>query len=238
MAAPSNEPRAGRLSFGFLVRELQHYLHLEKGLPHTFVDLVIRPGRLLRGYFDGRYRHEYTNPVVYSLMATAASLLAFGTYRDAFSNWMRARVATLPTAAAPDSFLQAYLGNLFVASQRAALSSFLLAIPMALPVWLLFRSPRLNLAEAFAFALYAIGTYLFAHALAVSPIVYATHHWIFAQYAGLALQVAIPLWLGLRLFGGTGIGTLKLLVAIVTGTLAGYVLFALTVATYTAATLH
>ena len=227
-----------RLSFRFFVHELQHYLHLEKGLLHTFVDLLVRPGSLLRGYFDGTRRREYTNPIAYGLMAAAASLIAFSTYQKAYVTWMRGQIATMTPAGMPDGFFQAYMENVFAATQRTAVTSFLLAIPMALSVWLLFRSTRFNLAEAFAFALYAVGTYLFVYAIGVSPIVYAAHAWTFAQYSGFALQVIVPLWLGLRLFGGTVVNVLKLLLAVGVSAFVGYMVIVVGVITYTVATMH
>ena len=115
-----------RLSFRFFVHELQHYLHLEKGLLHTFVDLLVRPGSLLRGYFDGTRRREYTNPIAYGLMAAAASLIAFSTYQKAYVSWMRGQIATMTPAGMPDGFFQAYMENVFAATQRTAVTSFLL----------------------------------------------------------------------------------------------------------------
>lgn len=232
----AGEAHTDRLTFRFFFHELQHYLHLEKGLLHTFVDLLGRPGLLLRGYFDGTHRREYTNPIAYILLAAAASLLSFSTYREAFTAWMRSGMGMPPVAGAPDAFLKAYMENLLAVSQRTAVTSTLLAIPLALFLWLLFRSPRFNLAESFAFALYATGTYLFVYALGLGPVIYATENWTLAQYGGLLLQVVVPLWLGLKLFGSTITNGMKLLVAAGLSALVGYVMIALAMLAYTALT--
>ncbi|HZX79463.1 MAG TPA: DUF3667 domain-containing protein [Lysobacter sp.] len=227
-----------RLSFRFFIHELQHYLHLERGLPHTFVDLLIRPGSVLQGYFDGSRRREYTNPIAYGLLAAAASLIAFSTYQKAYLSWMRGQMTTVTPAGMPDGFFQAYMENIVAVTQRSAVTSFLLAVPLALSVWLLFRSARFNLAEAFAFAFYAVGTYLFVYAIGASPIVYAAQAWTFAQYSGFALQVIVPLWLGLRLFGGTVSNVLKLLLAVGASAFVGYMVIVVGVVAYTVATMH
>lgn len=241
MTAPGNTDghAAQRLTFAYFLRELQHYLHLDKGLPRTVVDLVRRPGTMLRGYFDGTGRAGYTNPITYSLMAAAASLLAYGLYREPFVAWVRARMVEPVTAGQASGvpgmgdFMRAYSDNLFQVTQHPAVTSITLAVPQALLLWLLFRSPRFNVAEAFAFALYAIGTFLFVHALVVSPIVYFSHAWGFAQVAGFGLQVAIALWLGLGLFGARLANAAKLVVAFGVSLAVWMVLLTIVVGVYT-----
>lgn len=224
-----------RLTFAYFARQLQHYLHLEKGLPHTFVDLLRRPGPTLRGYFDGTGRAGYTNPVAYTLMAAAASLLAFGLYREAFAAWMQGRMGELPAIPSiPAGFMQHYGQNMMAVTQLTALNSVGLAVPQALLLWLLFRSPRFNLAEAFALALYGVGTFLFVHALLVGPFLYATEAWDVGSWVSPVLQTAVALRLGLGLFGARMRTALKLLVAVVSGFLVWTVGLTIIVAIYTA----
>ena len=133
-------------------------------------------------------------------MAAAASLLAYGLYREAVVAWLRTRTAGMPVVpAAQAAFLQRYNENLFQFTQLTAVKSITLAIPHALLLWLLFRGPRFNLAEAFALALYGMGKFLLVHAVLVSPLLYVTHAWDVAQWVGLPLQVLIALRLGMGL---------------------------------------
>lgn len=244
MTVPSDTDgqAAERLTFRYFLRELQHYLHLDKGLPRTLVHLARRPGRTLHGYFDGTGRAGYTNPITYSLMAAAASLIAYSLYREPLAAWVRARMAEPVTVGHASGvpgmadYMRAYSDNLFQVTQHPALTSITLAVPQALLLWLLFRSPRFNVAEAFAFALYAIGTFLFAYALVVAPVVYFTHAWGFAQYAGFGLQIAVALWLGLGLFGARLVNAAKLVVAFAASLAVWMAVLSIAVGLYTAAT--
>lgn len=244
MTAPSSTDghAAERLTFPYFLRELQHYLHLDKGLPRTLVDLVRRPGATLRGYFDGTGRTGYTNPITYSLMAAAVSLLAYSLYREPFVAWVRARMVDPVTAGNASGvpgmadFMREYSDNLFEVTQHPAVTSMTLAVPQALLLWLLFRNARFNVAEAFAFALYATGTFLFLHALLVAPVVYFTHAWGFAQNAGFGLQIAVALWLGLALFGAQLVNAAKLVAAFAISLALWMVMLSIAVGLYTAAT--
>lgn len=237
-------PAGERLTFALMRQHLQKYFHLEKGLLHTLVDLVVRPGTMLRGYFSGTRRKDYTNPIAYMLMAAAASLLSYGLYREPFTKWIRAKaVADAASSASVGDgllaeLLPAYAENMTAAAQHTAVNGIAMAIPQAVLIWLAFRSPRFNLAESFAFALYSIGTYLFVSAATVGPLLYLTHAWDLAQSLSIPLQVAFAAWLGTGLFGRSLRTTIKLLVVLGLALATWMVLFSLTIGAYTFATLH
>lgn len=235
VASHRNAQASERLTFTYFLHELQHQFHLEKGLPHTLVDLLRRPGDMLRGCFDGSGRAGYTNPITYSLIAAAASLVTYGLYREPYVDWMRLKLAARPAGAQAAAFMRAYGEHMFEATEHTALNSFALAIPQAILVWLLFRSPRFNLAESFALALYSIGTYLFLYSACVAPVLYFTHAWTLGQWAGVVIEVAVALRLGLGFLGGGPRSAMKLLFAVLASFAVWTVAFAIGVFAYTVA---
>jgi hypothetical protein len=199
--ADDTEATHPRLTIAYFVHGLGPHLNLEKGLLHTIVDLVRRPGAMLESYFAGTTRTRYTNPIAYSLMAAAVSLLVYGFYRVPYVAWARTSMSANAAGPQAEHFLHAYTEHMFEATEHTALNSILLAVPLAFIVWRLFRSPRFNLAEAFAFALYAIGTFMFLHVVLVAPALYFAHAWRYGQWGGMALQALTTTWIGLGLFG-------------------------------------
>ncbi|WP_162823757.1 DUF3667 domain-containing protein [Lysobacter sp. TY2-98] len=232
--APTHD--AHRLTFAYFAHQLQHYLHLDKGLPRTFVDLIWRPGTMLRDYFAGTARARYTNPIAYSLLAAAASLVAYGWYRAPYIAWMRSQMLS-GLDPRVDTFVRALAENIFAATEHMALVSGLLAVPMGVLLWLFFRSPRFNLAEALAFALYATGTFLFVHALLIAPLMYFTHAWQTAQSIGMSVQMATMLTMGLGLFGRRWGNAVRLMLAFGLSFAVWLVALGLGVYAYTAATI-
>lgn len=229
----SSAHAAERLTFTHFVHELQHQWHLEKGLPHTIVDLLRRPGDMLRGYFAGTRRAGYTNPITYSLLAAGASLLAYGLYREPYVAWMRMTLAARPAGAQAAAFMRAYSEHLFEVTEHTAINAIALAIPQAILVWLLFRGPRFNLAESFALALYSIGTYMFLYVALVTPVLYFAHAWTIGQWAGVLLEVGVALHIGLGLFGMGARQAGKLLFAVLASFGIWTGALAIGVATYT-----
>jgi hypothetical protein len=222
-----------RLTIAYFVHELAPHLNLEKGLLHTIVDLVRRPGAMLGSYFAGTTRTRYTNPIAYSLMGAAASLLAYSLYREPYVAWARTSMSAAAVGPQAAPFMRAYTEHMFEATQHTALNSISLAVPLALLLWRLFRSPRFNLAEAFAFALYAIGTFMFLHVVLIAPVLFFAHAWRVGQYGGMALQAITTAWLGLGVFGMRFANAAKLVFAFFASFAVWSVLFGIGVGIYT-----
>jgi small basic protein len=211
---------AGRLSLGAMWALVGQHLKLEKGLLRTLRDMVLRPGATLRLYFDGAQRRAYVNPVTYLLLSAASSLLVLQLYKDGYRDMLAQGLRAGMGSQAPvvpgtsqAEFVQTYTDVMIEVMQNTSLTSIAL---VALLVWLLFRGPRLNLAEALVFGLYAMGTGLFLHSLLITPLL-AADMWTLGQHAGMALYLAIPFWMGLSLLGVTLGNAVRMLVATVGG---------------------
>jgi hypothetical protein len=228
---------SGRLSLASIASLVGKHLKLERGLLHTLVDLTLRPGAVLGGYFSGARRRDYLNPVTYLLLSAATSLLVFELYEDRYRTWMAQQIAAETRRQMPDGttalgpaseFTRAYIESMFEVMQRTTFTSLALVIPFALLVWLLFRGPRLNLAEALAFAFYAMGTGLFLHSLVITPLLMAGQ-WDLAQHGGIVLYLAMPVWMGLAYFGFSAGRALRMLLAVLAGFAIGVVAIYVTV---------
>lgn len=219
----------GRIGFASLAGLVRRHAKLERGLPHTLFDLVVRPGRMLSDYLAAHRRREYVNPVSYLLLSAAASLLAFELYRDGYERWIGARLAASAQAwgesrgrlpAEVMRFQQAYSESVMQVLTSSTFASLALVLPFGLAVWLATGTRRVNLAESLVFALYAVGTALFAHTLLIVPVLLADGFEL-AQHLGLVLYLALPLWIGLDLFGRTWATVLRMGLAMLGGYVVG-----------------
>lgn len=222
-------PPPGRLGLRAVGALVGQHLRLERGLLHTLVDMCLRPGEALDAYYAGRRRREYVNPVTYLLLAAASSLLVMPAYREGFRQALlgdvRARLqggdsAPLRALGADDAFLATYLDVMLGVMETTSVTSMMLMLPMAVLAWLLLGGPRFNLAEALVFSLYATGTALFLHSLLVTPVL-AAGAWTLGQYGGVALYLALPVWMGIARFGRAPATVAKVGTAVVGGYVVG-----------------
>ena len=85
---------AERLSFKRVASEILEQFNLEKGLLHTFVDLIIRPGQMLHGYLDGSRRNHYVGVITYLFLAVTISVSLMGVL-DPTTEWHSDQLAEL-----------------------------------------------------------------------------------------------------------------------------------------------
>ena len=68
--------RARRIDWHYLSEQVRHgVLNLDRGLPYSLRNLLLRPGRLMRDYIEGR-RARQVRPLPLLLMSAAAVVLA------------------------------------------------------------------------------------------------------------------------------------------------------------------
>lgn len=66
----------GRLKFAELIKELfSRVTDLERGLLHTFVDMMVHPGVVVRDYVMGKQK-PYVNPLTYFFIGTALTMIS------------------------------------------------------------------------------------------------------------------------------------------------------------------
>jgi hypothetical protein len=216
--ATCGQGRAGRLTLATFAHELTaQLLEVDHGLMHTFVDLLRRPGAMIRGYVEGR-RRKYTSPITYVLIASALSLLRSALTPDAARSIQEQAASITPTLrlvysqAQVDVFMR--LEDL-VTTNKFAMDAFML-VPIVLTLRFLFRKRGVNLAEVSVFTCYTIGQATLISVVVGTPLMLVAsakmESWLF-----IAATLGYLLYAGLGFFGrsvGTGI---RLMVSVALG---------------------
>jgi Protein of unknown function (DUF3667) len=151
--------RVGRITLRSFAHEVAAQLvEVDHGFLHTFVEMLRRPGAVIREYIDGR-RRSYTSPVAYILIASALSLLRSALTSDAAHTIQDMRAKFTPTfkliynPARLDVFLR--IQDL-VTTNKFMMDAVIL-IPIALSLRFLFRKRGVNVAECAVFTCYTFG---------------------------------------------------------------------------------
>lgn len=73
-----------RIDFQYLIHEIEHLLHFEKGFHFTAWQLILKPGKTIRTYlFDNR--NKYVKPIVYLFFASLLFALLTSLFSIRFS---------------------------------------------------------------------------------------------------------------------------------------------------------
>ena len=154
----------GRLTIGGLVRELPTRLfNFDRGLLHTFLAMVRRPGAVPRDYVNGR-RSPYISPLTYFLVAATVQLIALTLSQDVLLQHIGQQLAQDPmvgerlTERLGEDALQT-VGKIYLSLLKQAYT-YLFLLCMSLPFALYLRlftgrlPPRHNLAELLVFSIF------------------------------------------------------------------------------------
>ena len=191
--------RVERITLSTFAHELAgQFLEVDRGLLHTFVDLLRRPGATIRDYIRGR-RRSYTSPLAYILIATAFSVL-----RSALTPDTAKKLADMNTSIKPvlsliyspaqiDVFMRI---EQLITTNKFAMDAFLV-VPIVLSLRFLFRKQRVNLAELGVFACYTFGQATLVTILVGLPL-------LFFPAASLYSAIFIATTLGYLVYAGIG----------------------------------
>ena len=89
---------AHRIDWHFLGHELEHsVLHMDRGILYSLRQLMLRPGRLMRDYIDGR-RGNHVKPLLLIMVSAAAVVLlnrfiAYAALKAGTGRWREVRPA-------------------------------------------------------------------------------------------------------------------------------------------------
>jgi hypothetical protein len=211
--AACGQGRVGRITLTAFGHELAaQLLEVDHGLLHTFVELLRRPGAVIREYIQGR-RRSYTSPVTYILIATAFSLLRAALTPDATRSIEDLRNRITPTLkliyspARLEIFLRI---QELVTTNKFVMDAFLL-IPIALSLRFLFRKRDLNLAEVSVFTCYTFGQATLVSVIIGTPLMLVASAKVESALF-IVTSLGYLLYAGLGFFGRT-VGTAVRLVA-------------------------
>lgn len=158
-------------------------LSLESGLLHTFAELSLRPGRMIREYVWGR-RRRFTHPVAYLLLSAAASTAVWPLRERSFNASMGG------DSAGGDVLLnQAFLQVMQALETHPVFSAILVCCFFVPLQRLLFRG-QINTADAFVYALFLFGHVLLWESLLtpVAALVFTNSNGV-ADYATPAIML-------------------------------------------------
>jgi hypothetical protein len=142
--------REGRSTVGGILKEfLAKSLSLDNGLLHTFIELSLRPGRMIREYVWGR-RRRFTHPVAYLLLSAAASA-AVWPLRE------RSYAASVGSIDGADALLNQAFLQVMQGLETHPVFSTILVCCFFVPLQRLLFSGQINTADAFVYALFLFG---------------------------------------------------------------------------------
>ena len=188
---------AHRIDWHFLGHELEHsVLHMDRGILYSLRQLMLRPGRLMRDYIDGR-RGNHVKPLLLIMVSAAAVVLL-----NRFCAGGMLRDAVTPVGAAgslePGLTASAAAARYIIASQTVAgwvdahFAAFTLAL-LPLEAWVLRlvfgRYGRLNYPEWLV-----VTALLTVQVFVIWMVLIPFHRWIphtqfWAGLAGVAYAV-------------------------------------------------
>lgn len=147
-------PTVGGILMEFLTRSLS----LESGLFHTFVQLSVRPGRMIRDYVRGK-RQRLTHPVGYLMLSAAAAAAVWPMRERSF-----VASAARGMADADDLLNQAFL-QVITGFETHSVFSTLLICCFFVPLQRILFGGQITTAESFVYALF-----LFGHVLMIESL--------------------------------------------------------------------
>jgi hypothetical protein len=207
-----------RITLSTFLHELtEQLLEVDRGLLHTFVELLRRPGAMIREYIGGR-RRSYTSPLTYILIASAFSLLRAALTPETAQKLADMNASVKPTLsliynpAQLDVFLR--IQNV-ITTNKFAMDAFLL-VPIVLALRFLFRRRNVNLAELAVFVCYTFGQATLVTILVGLPLMLVKSPALYSTIFVLA-TLGYLLYSGIGFFGA-GVGTvLRLAGSVVIG---------------------
>jgi hypothetical protein len=196
-----------RITLSTFAHELAgQFLEIDRGLLHTFVDLLRRPGAMIREYIGGR-RRSYTSPLAYILIATAFSVLRAALTPETAKKLSDMNASIKPTLsliynpAQIEVFLRI---ESLITTNKFAMDAFLL-VPIVLSLRFLFRKRNVNLAELGVFTCYTFGQATLVTIIAGLPLLLFPSATL---YSGMFMAITLGylVYSGIGFFG-RGAGT-------------------------------
>jgi hypothetical protein len=181
-------------------------LEVDRGLLHTFVELLRRPGPMIREYIKGR-RRSYTSPLGYILIASAFSLLRAALTPETAQKLAEMNASMKPILSLVYSPAQIELFlriESAITTNKFAMDAFLL-VPIVLSLRFLFRKRDVNLAELAVFACYTFGQATLVTILLGLPMMLVGSATLYSAVF-VTVTLSYLMYAGIGFFGA-GLGT-------------------------------
>lgn len=203
--------KTGRLTFGFALSNLTDILfNTERGFLHTCLDLLYRPGHMIRDYVSG-HRVEYTRPIQLLFILTTIYVVLHYLFDHSFASlfdvsaWLDNAISA--ESQHPTGKKQMLLQIVADFFQNRAYVALFTAVLMVLPSWFVFRrvneSCPVTIAEMFFILIYISSQQLLFSILLLPYDHFSGHEssgfmlpmgllvWVFHQYFQISWRTAI-----------------------------------------------
>ncbi|MGF1532242.1 MAG: DUF3667 domain-containing protein [Bernardetiaceae bacterium] len=210
--------RVQPIGMRYLAYEITHLINLDRGIPHTFLQLTLRPGHAIRAYIAG-HRKRYFNPIKYLLLvsAIAAFIHLFIPYDEIFD------FSQSPVSVEFEKELEAAQGREKEKMQQLALESakfremavqlitltfnqyFSLIMLLSIPILsvftrLFFYRHAYNYAMHFVLNCYLIGHTLWFYVLLLPFALLGWLHFTFVSQVYFVLYMGHSIWAYIQFF--------------------------------------
>jgi len=172
-----------RIDVKYILHELQHLFHIDKGYPFTFREMLIHPGKAVREYLT-QNREKYVKPIVFLIFAAVLYTIVIHLLHIEFvvfnikgfaktEEWKN----NLDTTTI-NNWVDAHLGY----------STMIVGFFMALWTKLFFHKKGYNIFEIFVLLSYLFGVFFISILFFFIPAK-ITHLLIIAQIGAILLQI-------------------------------------------------
>ncbi len=176
------------------------YFDMESGLLHTFVQMCIRPGRVILEYCHGK-RRTFVNPFAYALFGTAVSILLLNLTLDSSSVVLDSFRMMGQMMQLSETQLDLFVEVQLEGIQYTSLLTAVTCIPFAVILRVMFPRREFCIAELMAFSLFVLG-----HVFYVDVLTYPIQYWFGFNVASLLtflIYVLVAAHATLGFFGAT-----------------------------------
>ena len=202
-----------RIDGHYIVHEIEHVIHFEKGILYTVKELLIRPGITVREFIN-KNRNRLVKPIIF-IVITSLIYSIINTFFHIEDGYMKIEEATPSTFGAMMKWIQSHYGY----------ANILMGVFIAWWLKLFFKKYDFNFYEIIIMLCFTIGMGMLI--FAVFALIQGLFHIMVMQFAGI-LGVAYMTWAIGQFFDKTKkINYLKAFFAYVLGSISFFAVLAI-----------
>lgn len=161
-----------RINGHYIVHEIEHVLHFERGIFYTIKELITNPGQNIRNYLTEN-RSRLVKPIIFIIVSSLIYSISnhFFHFQDGYINYLDSQKTSTSTIS---KWVQMNLGY----------SNIMMGIFIALWTKLFFRKRDYNIFEILILLCFVMGIGMLIYA--IFGLVYGLTHLNIMQFAGIA----------------------------------------------------
>ncbi|MDL2142605.1 DUF3667 domain-containing protein [Flavobacterium tructae] len=161
-----------RINGHYIIHEIEHVLHFERGIFYTIKELITSPGQNIRNYLTEN-RSRLVKPIIFIIVSSLIYSISnhFFHFQDGYINYLDSQKTSTSTIS---KWVQMNLGY----------SNIMMGIFIALWTKLFFRKRDYNIFEILILLCFVMGIGMLIYA--IFGVVYGLTHLNIMQFAGIA----------------------------------------------------